>query len=287
MPKAQRPNNRNRSSTEKANRGARDRWYQPVARLSHGRRHTARPSAARRLRLGRSLRLLAAAALLAAGAYGASTLYHSPLVAVEKVEVSNTRYVDPEYVAEVSGLAGKNIFALDVQAARTQLREIPLVRDVDIQRHWPRRIHIVVHERQPWGFWEVLGKRYTIDQEGVVLDRGLPVEGSPLIVETDIGHVLQPGDRVDADALHLAQVLHERLPAGLRLQPAVFEFRRRDGLTVIMKGGLRVTFGDSHDLEYKLSALKALLTRVPGATSVDLRFGDRIVFQEPERPIRP
>ena len=54
-----------------------------------------------------------------------------------------------------------------------------------------------------------------------------------------------------------------------------------------MRDGMRITFGDSRDMEYKLSVLRALLARVPETVFVDLRFGDRVVYQTRERPLKP
>lgn len=240
--------------------------------------------------VGLVLRLVLALALAAAVYYGGFRLYYSPLFTIETVVVQNTKYLDPQTIVEQSGLIGQNVFTADLRVARERLLAVPMIRDAELQRQLPRQVRIVIREREPWGFWEIAGKRYTIDEDGVVLNRGLPVEGAPVIVQSDTYRVLQPGERVDADALRLAQTLQQRLsevgPGG-RFQPVAFEFRSRDGLTAVLKSGLRVTFGDSHGLDYKLSALRALLTRVPDATSVDLRFGDRIVFQAPAAPVRP
>jgi cell division protein FtsQ len=194
----------------------------------------------------------------------------------------NARLVDADVVAATSDVSGQNILALDVKEARARVLELPMVKDVEVTRQFPRSVLIKVQEREPWGYWESGGGRYVIDSDGLVLNRGLPPEGAPLVMQLDGGHFLSAGDAVDSDALHLTRTLQERLPEAIpagRLPAVAFEFREKDGLTVTLKSGLRVTFGDSHDLDYKLAALEALLQRAPDSTFVDLRFGDRIVFQ--------
>jgi cell division protein FtsQ len=239
--------------------------------------------------LRRLLRLTLLLVAVIVAAAGVITLYRSPLFRVRTVVVQNARHVDPEVIAQASGFVGQNMLTLDVQDGVSRVRRLPMVRSVDVQRQIPNTVRITVHEREPWGYWEVAGGRYVIDQEGIVINRGLPVEGAPLVMQMDGGRPLSVGESVDPDALGLVQALQQRLPEALptaRTQSVTYEFRSRDGLTAVVKGGLRITFGDSHDLEYKLSALRALLSRAPDATFIDLRFGDRIVFQTPDRPAK-
>jgi hypothetical protein len=61
------------------------------------------------------------------------------------------------------------------------------------------------------------------------------------------------------------------------------EYSEHSGLTAAFEGGLRATFGDSRDLDYKLSVLYVLLEKGQAQSlavnSVDLRFGANVSFQ--------
>ena len=286
MPKAQRRTGKQPPEATGSQRGAFTRQTsQARARLTFLNRTHRNGRGRLPLRL---LALIPLVLVLALVAYqGAVRVYHSALFAVRWVEVVNARYVGPETIAATSGLGGANFFTFEKQPVRARLLALPMVYDVQVQRRFPRQVRITVWEREPWAYWDVLGKRHVIAEDGVVLDRGLPVEGAPVVIQVDTGRELQPGDRVDADALHLTQTLQQRLPEDLRLHPTAFQFRSRDGLTVVMRDGMRITFGDSRDMEYKLSVLRALLARVPETVFVDLRFGDRVVYQTRERPLKP
>jgi len=247
--------------------------------------HTQEPTA-RRPKRGRGLRRarrLAFLALLAALAAGGWWLLQSPLLRIQEVTVEGTRLLDPEGVAAAADLRGASILFPDTGGARRRIESEPMVKSITFERAWPRGMRIIVQERRPWGFWEARGQRYVIDEDGVVLERVLPDEGAPVIRHLDATHNLKAGDRVDPDAVALARQLVEAAPQRLGLAVTAVEYRDRDGLTAVFEGGLRVTFGDGRDFDYKMAALKALLeqTRQQGVEvrTVDLRFGGRIAFQ--------
>jgi cell division protein FtsQ len=219
------------------------------------------------------------AALVAAGWW----LYQSPWLRIQEVTVEGTRLLDPEYLVGAADLRGDSVFFPDTAGARERLEDVAMVRSVTFERDWPQAMRVIVEERRPWGFWEARNRRYVIDEDGVVLERVLPDEGAPVIRQLDAGDNLQPGDRVDSDAVSLARQIAEAAPERLGLTLDTVEYRERDGLTVVFVEGLRVTFGDGRDFDYKIAALQALLerTRQEGVEvrNVDLRFGERIAFQ--------
>lgn len=257
----------------------------PERTRATSRRRAPRPAARRHEggRLLRRVRRLALLALLAALAVGGWWLYQSPLLRIQEVTVEGTRLLNPEGLAAVAGLHGDNVLFPDTKGARQRLESVPMVRSVAFERDWPRGIRVIVQERRPWGFWETGTRRYIIDEDGFVLERVLPDEGAPVIRHLGATDNLEVGDRVDYDAVSLTRQLVEAAPQRLGLSVAAVEFRDRDGLTAVLEGDLRVTFGDGHDLDYKLAALRALLERTQQegveVRTVDLRFGERIVFQ--------
>ena len=142
---------------------------------------------------------------------------------------------------------------------------------------------IKVKERQPWGYWQVKDQLYVIDDEGYVLDNDQPGEGAPTIVQLDSDRRWLPGERVEVHAVELARQLMESAPRSLGRSVVGLEHSDRSGLTVVLEGGLRATFGDDRDLDYKISALYVLLEKARregrDVHAVDLRFGDSVSFQ--------
>ena len=250
----------------------------------------ARQAPPSRRRLRRLWRLLLGVTVLASIAGGLWWASQSPFFRIEMVTVEGTQTLNPEELAQMSGLEGQNLFLARLDEAKDKLLAVQMVKDVSLSRHWPNAIRITVEERQPWGYWQIDARRHVVDSDGVVMYRVLPPDGAPTVLDLTGARAgtLEPGDQVDSDAVHLAQRLIEAVPAYLGWTAAGFEYRYEDGLTAILEGGpegqsLRVTFGDGRDLGYKLAALFALLRRTQEegrqVHSVDLRFGERISFQ--------
>jgi cell division protein FtsQ len=230
-------------------------------------------------------------------------LYQSPLLRIQEVTVNGTRLLDPEELAAIAALHDSSTLFPNTGGARRRLESVPMVKSVTFERAWPQGMRIIVQERRPWGFWEAGGRRYVIDEEGFVLERVLPDEGAPLIHHLDARDSLEVGDRVDPDAVALTRRLVETAPQALGLAVATVDYSNQSGLTAVFsagggqtaarpggfasgegeEGGLRVTFGDGRDFDYKMAALRALLERARQqgveVRSVDLRFGERIAFQ--------
>ncbi|MDI6857593.1 MAG: FtsQ-type POTRA domain-containing protein [Dehalococcoidia bacterium] len=231
-------------------------------------------------RLWRALLLLPLLAAVTALGWFAC---QSPLLKVTQVEVVGAQTIDPALLAEASGLKGQMLFLLDSAGAETRLKALPMVKDVSVERRWPGKAVLRVQERQPWGYWQVKDQLYVIDDEGFVLDNTRPPEEAPTIVHIDSERRWLPGERIDPNAVALAKELIKSSPRSLGRAVTGLEYSDGSGLTVILEGGVRATFGDGRDLDYKVSALYVLLekARKEGLEvhAVDLRFGDTISFQ--------
>jgi cell division protein FtsQ len=229
------------------------------------------------------LRRLALVAVLAGLAVAGWLVYQSPLLQVRNISVAGAETLDPVVVAEASGLMGQNIIQADTGAAKARLLGLSMVRSVSVERRWPGKVVLRIEERRPWGYWQIKDQPYVIDDEGVILDDVRPDDGAPTVVELDSERRLAPGDSVDADAVGLARQLIETAPRALQRNVVGLEYSQHTGLTASFEGDLRATFGDSRDLDYKLSVLYVLLERARmqefAVHSVDLRFGETVSFQ--------
>jgi cell division protein FtsQ len=216
-------------------------------------------------------------------ALGALWLYHSPALTVRDVTVKGNATLPRETVLAAADLEGESILLTDFGAASDRVRELPMVKDVRIERDFPVGAKITVIERTPWGVWQVNGQRYTIDDEGVVLEMPAP-EGAAVIAQTDTAETLpRPGDRLDAGALDVARLLVPTAEQTLGRRVVALEFSQAAGITVVLAGDIRVTFGDAEGYAFKVAALHGVLQRAQEqgrqVRHVDLRFGDRVAVQ--------
>lgn len=215
-----------------------------------------------------------------AGLWG---LYRSPLLRVHQVEVVGAEHIDPQQVIELAGVEGAGMLNPPLREAEREIAALPLVKTVKAERVWPQTIRIQVTEREPWGYWLAGGTAYVIDSEGVVLPGIEPSPGAPVIEALDAKASLEPGERVDAEAVALARALLERVPRELSVGIAGFTYSTQDGLSLTTDAGYRVVLGDSQNVDYKLAIWRALDGQMGQEAMsghvLDLRFHNRPSFQ--------
>ena len=182
----------------------------------------------RRIRWRRTAMVVAVLVLMTM----AAGVYVSPLMRVRKVEVVGATTVNVEEIESLAALDGDSLFRLDTSEAQERIGYLPMVQSVTIERNWPHTVRIEVHERQPWGFWQVGADRYVIDAEGVVLPEAVPADGAPLVNALSDPVRLLAGDRVDRDAIALTQTLLQRVPETLATSLTTIEFSPDRGLVV-------------------------------------------------------
>ena len=236
----------------------------------------------RRLRRIRWRRIGIVLAVVAA-VVGAVAIYWSPLLRVQEVQIVGASKVDAAQVAQLAGLAGDSMFNLSLERAQARIEALPLVRSASLERRWPQTVRIQVTERQPWGYWRMSDKTYVIDVDGVVLPDVQPPEGAPVINDLGSPVNLLPGERVDVDAVALAQSLLQRVPQTLALGIARLEYVPQAGLSLITDVNYRVVLGDSQNADYKLAVWQAIEQKLGRQAMsghvLDLRFEDRPSFQ--------
>jgi cell division protein FtsQ len=236
----------------------------------------------RRIGRRRARRALTIVAMLASVA-ALVGLYFSPLLRVHEVEVSGAAALNPAEIADLADAEGQSMLSADFAGAEARIRELPLVKDVQIERRWPQTLRVIVTERAPWGVWVSGGQAYVIDEDGVVLPGVTPADGAPVIHVLDGTATWAPGDRVDSDAVRLTRALLEQVPVRLALSVVTVEWSTARGLVLTTDAGYRVVIGDSENMEYKLAVwqqIEADLGReAMNGHVLDLRFGDRPSFQ--------
>jgi len=206
-----------------------------------------------------------------------------PFTRVQQVRVSGTETLDTQAIAELSDLRGQSMLRLGLGEARERLLEVPQIKAVEFSRDWPNTVTVNIVERVPWGFWSVGGKDYPVDYEGVVLAAGAPSTASTRIIDKDASRVMGPGDRVDPDAIALADRIFRESPSALGRGVKELEYTTGVGITAVFTNGLRVTFGDDRSYDYKFAVLSKLLDQLKAsgktAQAIDLRFGERVTYE--------
>jgi cell division protein FtsQ len=236
----------------------------PVAGVvAAGPRRKARAKAERAGRRRRwSRRLLRALVVALPVAALAWLVLASPLLAVDRVQVTGTTRLSPEQVAEVAGVPEGTPLAV-VRTGRTadRVRTLPPVADVRVRREWPATLRIDVTERVAVA--GVVGREGTLllDAEGVAFaTEPQPPVGLPRVEVRDPG----PDDAATRAAL---SVLLD-LPPELAGQVAVLRATTPSDVSFVLADERTVVWGALGDTATKTAAVTALL-RMPG-TVVDV-----------------
>lgn len=114
------------------------------------------------------------------GLYGMSLGGHTNIVtqattsaagfAVEDVKVSGNLQTSEIDVFQLLGLDGStSLIALDIDAARRKLVQLPWVEDVDIRKVYPKTIEVRLKERQAFGIWQHGSELSLIEKSGSVI----------------------------------------------------------------------------------------------------------------------
>jgi cell division septal protein FtsQ len=237
-----------------------------------------RPGFLRRLVSTWFLGKLLALALLATGGWVIWQAIEAPQLNVKRITVSGNELLPAEEITAEMDAAGTNIFWARRARLARMVRTVPAIQDADVQVRFPDQIHIVVREREPVAIWHSSGQGMFVDPDGFVLresDRLLPT-----IIARDTP-VPMPGDRVDPEAIKVAQQVTPRLEA-LGLADAQLEYRPSSGITLVSRGR-RVALGFADNLDAKLDAYRSIrdhLTETQTvAELVDVRFLNRPYFR--------
>ena len=253
------------------------RWWWPFSTvaaltrngISFARRH-------RRLRVG----LIAIAVALPLLAGGWVWLRDSPLVSVEHVQISGVHGTEANAIEAALAGAARHMSTLDVRsgALRSAVAPYRVVRDVRATPSFPHGLRIQVVEQLPVAALTVAGARTAVAADGVVLGPALLSGSLPALNggsnPSTAGRLT--GERVRGGPLFASLTVLGAAP--IPLQKVITRaFTGPKGVTVLMRNGLLVYFGDAARPHAKWLALARVLAdpSSAGASYVDVRLPER------------
>jgi hypothetical protein len=121
--------------------------------------------------------------LVVAGMQGLWFLFHTPRLAVRRVEVIGADRLGAERVKQLAAIpVGRNIFSINLFRARVRVEGDPLVASAEVSRALPNAVRVLVHERRPVFVVADRGRLFEADAEGVLFRAtGKPVLGLPIL----------------------------------------------------------------------------------------------------------
>jgi cell division protein FtsQ len=219
--------------------------------------------------------------VLAALALGGGWLWlrDSPLVSVEHVRISGVEGVDAAPIEAALQGAARRMSTLNVNvgALRAAVAPFRVVRDLSVSASFPHGLRIRVVEQLPVAALTAGGVRTAVAADGVVLGPSLLSSQSASLPAIALpGSRTLLGGRVEDAAVRAELSVLGAAPRVL-LGWVARVFAGREGLTVAMRNGLSIFFGDAARPHAKwLSAARVLADpSSAGATYVDVRAPER------------
>jgi cell division protein FtsQ len=225
----------------------------------------------------RATRIALLAALVSPALLGGGylALRNSSFVAVQHVKISGVEGAEAPAIRAALESAARRMSTLDVntRVLKVAVAQFGVVRAVRASAQFPHGLHIAVVEQLPAAALVAGGVRTAVASDGVVLGPALLSSSLPTL----------GGWRVPAAGAHL----HDRgLLAALRVLGAaprrlatrvVRAFESAQGLTLAMRNGLVVYFGDDVSPHAKWLSLARVLADASsaGAIYVDVRLPNR------------
>ena len=248
-----------------------------VTRRGGGRRHTlAHPLAL--VRAKRLARRALVCALLAVPLLGGGWMWlrDSSLVSVRHVHITGVQGIDGVQIRTALDDAAMRMTTLHFNAAalRSAVAQFTIVGGVRAVTSFPHTVRISVTERPPVAELLSAGQRTAVAADGVVLGPALLMGSLPTIngsIEPSPGAHLHESAELSAVA-----VLGAAPPALARFVARVYD-NGSEGLTVAMRNGLLVYFGDATRPHAKWLSLARVLVSpsAAGALYVDVRLPER------------
>lgn len=212
---------------------------------------------------------LLVAMLLGAAGYGGKTLYSS--WPVQEVHVDGRLQVWSAQTLEeqLAWVKEKSFFSLDVEQVRQQLQQMPLLRQVRVQKRWPGIVTVAVVEDVPVALWN---DSQLLSASGVIsaIPEGLNTE--PLI------HMQGPQRQVTQAAHYFRRIQQIVGAAGVRVNSLTMS--SVESVQVELSNGWTVDFGRQY-FEERILRLKKLIEYFPAEkiSNIDLRYGKGVAIR--------
>jgi cell division protein FtsQ len=158
---------------------------------------------------------------------------------------------------------------MNVGRLRAAVAPFTVVKDVTVKTQFPHGVRIEVVERLPVAALSVGGQRLPVAGNGTVVS-GMP---APASVPTLPIATIPPGRRVTDRTTLIELAVLDAAPKLLRAHVAQIGYSAR-GLTVTLRNGPRLIFGDTTLLHAKWDAAATVLAQpgAHGATYIDVRI---------------
>jgi cell division protein FtsQ len=194
-------------------------------------------------------RLVLIAVVVAALAGGGVGVTHTAIFAARTITVKGESHLSEPAVLKLAGVhPGTNVFYLDAGAVRARLIADPWVADATVVRSLPSTVLITIDEVRPVGITASAQDPMLLAQDGTVL--------GPAPANTRLPVVGTAGDSRASGATTALGAMPTALLVRVRSVTVAVGGR----ITLTLRDGVIVTYGDAGEADRKAQALRAVIT---------------------------
>ncbi len=184
---------------------------------------------------------------------------------LREVTVSGNEQYATVDIVSLTGLEyGEHLLLVDLEDAQLGIEQNPYLKVVDIERRWPRAVHITIEERKEAAVIRTNEYDVVIDREGHVLSIGSGGDFSDIIKLTGVlsggFQVNRPiGDSADFATQTLLTILEKIEEYDLLADITSADVSNLLSVTLTTSEGIRVLLGEGEELDEKFEWIKATL----------------------------
>jgi cell division protein FtsQ len=217
------------------------------------------------------------------GLYGMSVGGHSAVVsqavtasagfAIEDVRVSGNDQTSEIDILQLLGLDGTtSLVALDIEAARKKLSELPWVEYAEVRKVYPKTIEVTLRERKAFGIWQHGDELSLIERNGAII--GPLRDGKFASLPLFVGRDAETRAAAFVEELAGWPELGNRVRAYVRVAGRRWDLHLDNGVVLkLPEQGVQNALA----VLSRLEAEQGLLER--DIAAVDLRLNDRTTIQ--------
>ncbi|KUK65745.1 MAG: Cell division protein FtsQ [Desulfotomaculum sp. 46_80] len=190
-------------------------------------------------------------------------LIGSPFFEIQKVEVKGNKFYTTEKIKSLADIdLHKNIFKVNLSAASSRIRKLPMIREAEVKRELPSGVIISVVEREPVAFLFVLQNFIMLDEEGVYCRKSKVGEADlPVITGFDV-RIPSEGQAIQNQFLTIALEVVKSLPQGLNNTLSEINVDKNKKITIYTLAGIQCRMGFSDNIVRKGDVLGQVLDKL-------------------------
>jgi cell division protein FtsQ len=182
---------------------------------------------------------------------------NTPLFEMRSLTVTGNRHLSDAQVARLAGISpATNVMWLRAGAVADRIEKDPWVLRARVSKTLPGSVTVSIEERRAVAVVESGRSSFLVSGDGVILGRARGKVRLPVVALPPVRMAAGSRMRGSPDVLVVAR----SLPAGVRRRVERITRRGPGTLTVILRDGARVLYGDASEAAAKGRALSSLLS---------------------------